>query len=351
VIGGPGAAPVYTDFSGLAELRRQAREDSDGALRAVAEQFEALFMQMMLKSMRQASFGDPLFGSNEGDMYREMFDQQIALTLSRGRGLGLANVIERQLTPEGQKPVETQARAAELRPLRIPPPQFVLPPVAAAGRAEAPTPAGAEAAVVNSEPRAQALDSFAGPQEFVTGLWPAAQAAAARLGTQPAVLIAQAALETGWGQAIIRGQGGESSHNLFNIKADSRWSGARVAVPTLEYEDGIAVRRREAFRVYDSFQASFDDYVSLLRGSPRYAAALERAADPRAFVEALHEAGYATDPEYSGKVLRVLDGLAAQLDAVSQDAGVASLKGGAHRDAMPNERLGQSLAADVADIG
>ena len=338
MIGDSGVAPVYTDFSGLAELRRQAREDSESALRAVAEQFEALFLQTMLKSMREASFGDPLFGSNEGDMYREMFDQQIALTLSRGRGLGLADVIERQLTGGGSKSTDGEGTSlAPPRLLRIPAPDFAEPPAAIEPALGAGASTDVRRGGAASGAQMPSMDSFAGPEEFVTRLWPAAQSAAARLGTQPAVLLAQAALETGWGQAVIRGQGGESSHNLFNLKADSRWSGARMAVPTLEYEDGIAVRRHEAFRVYDSFEASFDDYVNFLQGSSRYAAALEQAADPHAFVKALHEAGYATDPDYSGKVLRVLDGLAHQLDVAGQAAGVASLKGSANQDAMPNE--------------
>jgi flagellar protein FlgJ len=320
-------------------LRRDARQDSEGALRAVAEQFEALFLQMMLKSMRQASFGDPMFGSNEGDMYREMFDQQIALTMSRRRGLGLADVIERQLSRDGVKVSPGEgAELAPSRPLRIPPPSLVVPPVAGGIDGGSVTPKATQDVGSSSEVRTSAVESFSGPQEFVARLWPAARSAAARLHTQPAVLLAQAALETGWGQAIIKGQHGESSHNLFNIKADSRWGGARVAVPTLEYEDGIAVRRHEPFRVYDSFEASFDDYVNLLQGSPRYAAALERAADPQAFVKALHEAGYATDPDYSGKVLRVLDGLVTHLDAAGLGPGVASLKGSTNRDAMPNER-------------
>ncbi len=121
----------------------------------------------------------------------------------------------------------------------------------------------------------------------------------------PELLIAQAALETGWGRAIVHDGQGRSSHNLFGIKADSRWSGSRISVNSLEYEDGVAVRARAHFRSYDSFDQSFDDYAALVRASPRYRDALRQASDPRAYMHALQSAGYATDPLYAAKVLDI----------------------------------------------
>ena len=143
--------------------------------------------------------------------------------------------------------------------------------------------------------------------EFVRELWPAASRAGAELGVDPELLIAQAALETGWGRAIVHDGQGRSSHNLFGIKADSRWSGSRISVKSLEYEGGVAVRARAHFRSYDSFDQSFDDYAAFVRTSPRYGDALRQASDPQAYMHALQAAGYATDPHYAAKVLHIYD--------------------------------------------
>ncbi len=332
------AADVYTDFSGFNSMRKLARQDESKALHQVAKQFEGLFLQMMLKTMRKASFGDPLFGSQQGSMYRDLYDQQLALSLSQadsssgGRGqhqgqggLGLAAMLERQLGKQygkqlaGSVEQNNAATAGQgLRPpVRLPWSAAAL--AAAAHRAAAVHSAQATAPVNKSTDTVGAGDANIAlpdgaaasprprsPEEFVRQLWPHAQRAARELGTQPEVLIAQAALETGWGQAIIHNGHGANSHNLFNIKADGRWDGERMQVNTLEYEDGVAVRRRAAFRAYDSYAESFRDYVDFLRSNPRYQQALQQAHDPKAFVEALHSAGYATDPAYAAKVWRVM---------------------------------------------
>jgi flagellar protein FlgJ len=146
------------------------------------------------------------------------------------------------------------------------------------------------------------------PEGFVEGLLPWAREAAARLGLAPEALLAQAALETGWGRSIIGDGAAGNSHNLFGIKADGRWEGKRVMVSTLEYLDGVAVLRQDPFRAYESYRASFEDYVDFLQSNPRYEKALNSNGDARAFFEALQEAGYATDPAYADKVLRILEG-------------------------------------------
>jgi flagellar protein FlgJ len=146
------------------------------------------------------------------------------------------------------------------------------------------------------------------PQEFAQHLWPLAKAAAKKLGVAPEVILAQAALETGWGKKITQSTSGESSHNLFNIKADGRWQGGKVSVPTLEYRDGVAVRESAQFRAYDSYEESFADFVSFIKSSPRYQSALAVADDPRSFTRELSAAGYATDPEYSRKIMNIADG-------------------------------------------
>ena len=144
------------------------------------------------------------------------------------------------------------------------------------------------------------------PEEFIRDLLPHARKGAAELGVKPGVLIAQAALETGWGQKVIRHADGRSSFNLFGIKADTGWSGDRVTVATLEYENGIAAKQRAAFRSYDSLAGAVSGYVDFIRSNPRYQSALEQAADPDAYLSGLKAAGYATDPAYAEKIRAIM---------------------------------------------
>ena len=280
------SASVYTDFQGLAGLKAEARKDSAGSLDEVARQFESLFMQMMLKGMRQASMGEGIMDSDQSLFYRDMYDQQLALHLAESGGLGLAEVIKRQLG--GAEGVSAEAKGQSLIDYRRQAIPLVsgLPGVKSAQGAGAPS-------NIESE--------FSSPEEFVQRLLPMAREAAARLGQEPQVLIAQAALETGWGRNAIRSGDGANSHNLFGIKADQRWSGERVTVPTLEFEGGVPVRRQAAFRAYGSFEESFRDYADFIQSNPRYQGALA-AQDGRAYLAGLQEAGYATDPKYAEKI-------------------------------------------------
>ncbi len=336
---------TYTELSELGDLRREARRDPNAALLKVAQQFESLFIKMMLKSMRQASFGDPLFDSSQSKMYRDMFDNQISMNMAEGKGIGLAESLVRQLqrhVPIG--PEKTQEK------------QGVEMPAAFSGRgldrhktsetaaradisASRPLEAGLRVAGVNAqdvvvemkaviEPgRAGRQDlpvSFSDPAGFVRQLWPLAEQAAQRLGVSPRVILAQAALETGWGRAINRREDGRSSFNLFNIKADDRWSGEQVVVGTLEYEAGVARRQSARFRAYDSFADSFDDYVNFLKSNPRYQQALKNPENPVQFITRLHQAGYATDPRYADKIINIMqrdDFDVSQATAVSAKTG------------------------------
>lgn len=289
------SAAVYTDFQGLTALKAGAREQSPEALRAVAKQFEALFMQMMLKSMREAGEGDPLFDGEQTELYRDMYDKQLALDLSE-KGMGLADVLVRQLQTQGQGKTDTASGLT--LPQRL---GTTFQRIEAQAMNAAPPRSSGAAAPVTA---AQVTES---PEAFIRQLWPLAEKAAARIGASPEALLAQAALETGWGKAVIQRPDGSSSHNLFNIKADRRWDGESVAKPTLEYRDGVAAREVGRFRAYDSFAASFDDYVNFLQSNPRYAEALRQADDPKAFVRSLQDAGYATDPAYARKIGNILD--------------------------------------------
>ena len=293
------AADVYTDFAGLAALKKDARTDDPDTLRAVAKQYESLFARMMIKSMRDAVGTDPIFGSDEENSYQGMYDDQLSLEITKGKGLGLADMLVRQMQKltGGQKPDATQSAAQA---------------------------AGAHAnAGLSSQNAAQALRKYQGagqsssgrsaipvasPEDqsaFITDVWPAAQEAGQQLGVDPHNLIAQAALETNWGTRVPRSASGRSSNNLFGVKAGSQWTGDSVAAGTQEFENGSATTVTGEFRAYDSRAASFKDYVALLRTNPRYAAALNTGSNVHAFASALQQGGYATDPDYANKVTTV----------------------------------------------
>jgi flagellar protein FlgJ len=261
------AAPSATDFRQFTALRRGAQANDPNTLRAVARQFESIFTKMMLDSMRSASFGDPMFGSDQGDMYQGMMDDQLAVQLSQGRGLGLADMLIRQL----------------------------------GGGA-----AGAGAAVPNkAEAGAAGSASPEQQQKFIDDMLPHATAAARELGVDARAIVAQAALETGWGSSRPADAGG-NSQNFFGIKAGAGWRGPSVAADTTEYVAGRAGTERARFRAYDSVAQNVEDYVRVLR-EPRYAAALGTGGDVRAFANALQRGGYATDPQYADKLVAAFD--------------------------------------------
>lgn len=290
---------LYHDFSGLAALKAEAREDQAGATAKVARQFESLFVQMMVKQMRQASFGGGIFDSDRTRFYQDMYDQQLSLHLSEQGGLGLSEVLTRQLGGSSEQPDVT---LGGLEPYWHRPVQAPVKPAVGSEQVMATSGSAATSDAVETQ---GTPDS---PEAFVNQLWDAAEAAASELGLPAEALLAQAALETGWGSHVMNGGNGRSSHNLFGIKADTQWQGGRVKRETLEYESGVAVRKREPFRTYESFEQSFQDYVAFVKQSPRYADALDNAGDPAGYFQALQEAGYATDPAYADKILRVMQG-------------------------------------------
>ncbi len=303
----PATASVYTDFQGLSQLKAEARQGEDGSLDEVARQFESLLTQMMVKSMREASSVDSEMDSDQSLFYRDMYDKQLSLHLAQGDGLGLSEVIKRQLSPHVALGQESNL-GIDLYRQR---------PVSRAYMAQADQPQPD-----NSVKVAEVVE-INGPESFVQQLWPKAEKAAAELGLPVEALLAQAALESGWGGQMIRHANGDNSHNLFGIKADSRWGGERVAVSTLEYEQGVAVRKKAFFRAYSSFEESFSDYVAFVKSSPRYEAAHQSANSPDNYFRELQHAGYATDPDYSEKIMRVMRG-PEMLSAVGQFKSEAS---------------------------
>jgi flagellar protein FlgJ len=259
------AATTYTDLNGLAALK--ADPTSPQAISAVASQVEALFLQMMLKSMRDASMGDELDG-NEMGVYQDMFDKQVALTISQHQDLGIGAILKRQLTGK-------TAPAA---------------PKTASGGVSAPP---------------QVLAKT--PAEFVDQVMPAIRRAATALGLNPLGLLAQAALETGWGQRMARNADGSPSLNMFGVKAGDGWTGARATADTVEFSNGVAAQRRTAFRAYGSIEESVSDFANVLKKSPRYRDAIAAGGDVHAYIDRIGKSGYATDPEYATKLNQILN--------------------------------------------
>jgi peptidoglycan hydrolase FlgJ len=268
------------DFKQFAALRRSDVNDPK-ALREVARQFESIFTKMMLDSMRSASFGDPLFGSDQADMYQGMMDDQMAVHLTTGRGIGLADMLIRQLSQGG-----TGANAAF-----------------DAANAAISSSRDARAAAGSAEPEAVSVTDTQ-RRRFVEQMLPHARAAAMQLGVDERSLIAQAALETGWGTSQPADASG-TSHNYFGIKAGAHWRGDQVVSDTTEFTNGVPASERAQFRAYGSVAENMSDYVRLIGSSPRYAAALNTGTDVRAFATALQRGGYATDPRYADKVVAV----------------------------------------------
>ncbi|WP_172561134.1 flagellar assembly peptidoglycan hydrolase FlgJ [Vibrio parahaemolyticus] len=289
------------DISSLDSLRQKAvKEGKDGeqeALHAAARQFESIFTSMMLKSMREANegFESNIMNSQNEKFYRQMLDEQMASELSANGSMGLADMIVAQLTADkGNDKSETAMRdaansAVEYR--RVDPKK--------AREIEKRLIESGELSRTSHTPA-----KFDSPESFVNSMKPYAEKAAKALGVEPSLLLAQAALETGWGQKVVQNARG-SSNNLFNIKADRSWQGDKVTTQTLEFHDNTPVKETAAFRSYSNYQDSFNDYVRFLNDNPRYETALQQRGDSESFIRGIHRAGYATDPTYADKVLQV----------------------------------------------
>ncbi len=357
----------YNDLAGLNAITKQSASNEAGALKEVARQFESMFVGMMLKSMRDANAvfeqDNPLF-SNESKFYRKMFDDQLSLSLSSGKGMGLADTLYRQLKQQFDIKEEDKKPSNELNiektfnlnkqpnPFSTLHPNLELPQFEGSAEdvdardnlmMQAVTPALLRAQKVKSEgaketiiqvpqakvaslvtPNAAKEDipskiktppaavikqsGFNSPQDFINTLWPIAQKVADDMNVEPKAIMAQAALETGWGKHIIHQPNGQSSHNLFGIKADRRWDGEVAKVNTLEYRDGLAKKELAPFRVYDSYESSLKDYARFIQGSERYQGAIKNGQNIKAYSEGLQKAGYATDPNYANKIQRIAAG-------------------------------------------
>ena len=294
------AAADSLSFQGLAQLKAAATAKDPKAVMAVARQFEAMLLQQMLSAMDATSFGPDLMGQNSGRMYRSLFNQQIATTVSQGQGIGLASFLARELSGRygtqaaGPKQTLPHAETIPAASNRAPP---------AAPQAAVPTPSAPRPEVSRTSaysPDAQLGATLEQARRFAASIMPSIRAAAARLGVAPRALLAQAALETGWGRHA-------PGNNLFGIKAIAA-SGGRVTALTEEFRHGVATAETAVFRAYDHMSASVHDYANLLLGDGRYRNVRGLGNDIPAFAQALQHAGYATDPHYASKLIAVAYG-------------------------------------------
>lgn len=318
------------DIQNLDSLRKGALNNDKGALLEVAKQFESLFTNMLMKSMREANAAfetDSPMNNSYTQFYRDMQDKQMASDMSQTGSMGLADVIVRQLSNDGGNYMPASSLNGDSDPLK----QLQVNNLSGDGVKNAAIDKFNNGAVdklkksavdnlINSDKATATTRSalatdpedmertarFDSPMNFVESLAPFAKIAGKTLNLSPAVILAQAALETGWGQKITNKENGDSSHNLFNIKADKRWDGEKTNVDTLEFKDGIAKREKHQFRSYNSFEASFNDFASFLQNGNRYEGALKKTANPAQFLNSLQEAGYATDPNYAEKIQNIL---------------------------------------------
>jgi flagellar protein FlgJ len=298
--------PSIFDTQSLSALKRGLKQDDPQALKAAARQFEAVFLQMMLKSMRATVPQDGMFESDQTRFYQELLDSQLAQVMAAKGGTGLAAVIERQLSRQSAEALENNPEGMSL----VPPARAL--PLEGAQRPyplpqQAPVPAQP---LEGSSQRTTTTPQAAAPvQGFAAQVWPQAMAASTETGIPPLFLVGHAALESGWGRAEPRFADGRPSYNLFGIKAGSSWQGPVVETATTEYVSGVAERRVERFRAYGSYAEAFQDYARLLTQSPRYAEVVG-SRDAAGFARGLQRAGYATDPAYAAKLERVIGTLA-----------------------------------------
>jgi len=293
----------YFDQNSLNSVKLMGRHNDPAALKEISKKFEAMFVQQMLKSMRDANavFADgDMFSSEEVKFHQELMDQQMVLNLTSGEGIGLAKSMFAQMQKSYGKPVDLNTQSDSIKTLDNSLGKSLKGALIPITRIKPVT-------TTTNEPRSGTKTSVAQtPEEFLERVKPYAEKAAAELNVGTDVILAQAALETGWGKHLIHDTQGNNSFNIFNIKATG-WQGKSVTVNTLENKQGIAQQERAAFRQYDDYEQSFADYVTLIKTNPRYKEALSAGNDSEGYADALQKAGYATDPDYAEKIKRLIN--------------------------------------------
>jgi flagellar protein FlgJ len=260
------------DSQGLDKLRLQAKQSPEKALQGAAQQFEQVFLNMMLKSMREATPQDAMLDNDQTKMFTGMLDQQLSQSMSTGHGVGLADIMVRQLRHSSMNPDSIKTESVPGTKSSIP-------------------------SAYN--------ENF--QQDFVKKLMPHAEQASAETGIPAHLMVGQAALESGWGRREIKMPDGSNSHNLFGIKAGAGWNGKIAEVTTTEYHNGVANKQVEKFRAYGSYADAFKDYATMLSNNPRYSEVLKQGNSSQGFANAMQQAGYATDPHYGEKLSKVIN--------------------------------------------
>ena len=339
------------DAKSLDKLKYAADQNSPESIKAAAKQFEAVLMNMMLKSMREATPQDGMMDNEQSRMFTSMLDQQLSTHLTQ-KGLGLADVLARQLSASSQKIIPADSANANAIGQTLKPSAQHAHSLTHASKAthatDKPTVIQAiEQAKERAYQQLEALEDAVSEgienqldtlkpilneaktslskvqwpelpgvniakqlgdkaQAFVSSMTKHAQAASQVSGIPAKFMLGQAGLETGWGQKLIKTINGENSHNLFGIKAGNGWNGKVAVSATTEYINGVKQTRYEKFRAYDSYADAFKDYAKLISENPRYQQAMANTHDAKAYAYALQRAGYATDPQYGKKLSQVI---------------------------------------------
>lgn len=332
------------DPRSLEDIKRLSKDNSPQAIKAAAKQFEGLFLQQVMKTMREASPQGGLMDSEQTKTYQSLLDQQMTASIAQGKGVGLADQLAKQLirgksdppsdeevgrayslteppvrrNPDGTAkpavstlPLTPSSQGISLQPTQM---QFKpLPGATGVVPKYMPAPTGITPSGNGVTPVApdgtsgSSVEPAANQKDFVSRLWPGAVDASRQTGIPAQFMIGQAALETGWGKSELKFPDGRPSFNVFNIKAGKNWAGPTVEVATTEYVNGVPQKEVARFRAYGSYAEAFNDYASLMTGSSRYAGVLNQT-DPAGFARSLQSAGYATDPMYAAKLERILQG-------------------------------------------
>jgi flagellar protein FlgJ len=302
------------DANGLNNLKQAAKENSPEAIKGVAKQFEAVFMNMMLKSMREASSSqDNPFDNEQSRTFTSMLDQQLSSNLA-SKGLGLADILAKQLSKNGysasnaleQAVTDEQSNSNRNSPSSS---ELISNPLSTntiktfepkLEQRTAPTEASPTNRTLNLKPISD------NSSEFQNRMAQHAQEASRATGMPAHLMLGQAALESGWGKRELKGADGTPSYNLFGIKATGNWDGKVVEATTTEYIHGVKQKRIEKFRAYDSYADSFKDFANLMRNNPRYENVMANLQNVNDYAQAMQKAGYATDPNYASKLSSVI---------------------------------------------
>ena len=336
-------ADFYLNQRQFSDMKLGARNQSSETTKAVAEQFESLFVQQMLASMRSAATIDESSHSSTVDFYQEMYDKQLALSISKQGGLGIATMLMQQLPgankSQGDQVTADTGKGGNSLPIdRVPqvtsltvikeqsstPINNSTPTVYQSDSYQTQNPAvkvskfQTDDLQVNESPYQSNNDQsdneigseqrWNKPAHFVSDLWPHVEQAANAIGVSAQALVAQSALETGWGKHTMRFPDGQQAFNLFGIKAGSDWSGPTLTKPTLEFRDGIMQTEIAHFRAYESIPDALTDYVAFIQSSPRYQKALDHQGSDTHYLQELQQGGYATDPQYANKIINIMQG-------------------------------------------